>query len=94
MGAELGSASIGLERLYRELMPAVYRMAFSYLKDPHESEDVVQEAFLRLASAAGPPSAAPELPSAAAASPGGLLSAPALCPPRQKKLYRKAKNNA
>ena len=88
MGAELGSASIGLERLYRELMPAVYRMAFSYLKDPHESEDVVQEAFLRLASAA------PEPPSAAAASPGGLLSAPALCPPRQKKLYRKAKNNA
>ena len=49
MEAELEFASVGLRSLYREYMPSVYRMAFSYLKNHPDSEDVTQETFLRLA---------------------------------------------
>ena len=49
MGAELEFASVSLRTLYEELLPSVYRMAYSYLRDHHDSEDVAQEAFLRLA---------------------------------------------
>jgi len=42
-------ASVSLRTLYQDYMPSVYRMAYSYLKNHHDSEDVVQEAFLRLA---------------------------------------------
>ncbi len=49
MEAKLEFASVGLRSLYREYMPSVYRMAFSYLKNHPDSEDVTQEAFLRLA---------------------------------------------
>ena len=49
MGAELDFTSVSLPALYEELLPAVYRMAYSYLRDHHDSEDVAREAFLRLA---------------------------------------------
>ena len=49
MEGELEFASVSLRALYREYMPSVYRMAFSYLRNHHDSEDVVQECFLRLA---------------------------------------------
>lgn len=49
MEAELEFASVSLQTLFREYMPSVYRMAFSYLKNHPDSEDVTQEAFLRLA---------------------------------------------
>ena len=49
MEAELEFASISLRTIYREFMPSVYRMAFSYMQNHPDSEDAVQEAFLRLA---------------------------------------------
>ena len=49
MEGELEFASVSLRALYREYMPSVYRMAFSYLHNHHDSEDVVQDCFLRLA---------------------------------------------
>lgn len=49
MEGELEFASVSLRTLYREFMPSVYRMAFSYLQNHPDSEDVVQECFLRLA---------------------------------------------
>ena len=49
MKGELEFASVSRLKLYREYMPSVYRMAFSYLQNHPDSEDVVQESFLRLA---------------------------------------------
>ncbi len=49
MQAELEFASVSLRTLYREFMPSVYRMAYSYMQNHADSEDVTQEAFLRLA---------------------------------------------
>ena len=49
MQGELEFASVGLKTLYREFMPSVYRMAYSYMQNHPDSEDIVQEAFLRLA---------------------------------------------
>ena len=49
MQGELVFASVGLKTLYREYMPSVYRMAYSYMQNHPDSEDVVQETFLRLA---------------------------------------------
>lgn len=49
MQGELEFASVGLKSLYREYMPSVYRIAYSYMRNHHDSEDVVQETFLRLA---------------------------------------------
>ncbi len=49
MDGELEFASVSLRTLYREYMPSVYRMAFSYLHNHADTEDVVQECFLRLA---------------------------------------------
>ena len=49
MEGELEFASVSLRTLYREFMPSVYRMAFSYMQNHPDSEDVVQECFLRLA---------------------------------------------
>ncbi len=49
MKGKLEFASVSLRTLYREYMPSVYRMAFSYLQNHPDSEDVVQECFLRLA---------------------------------------------
>ena len=49
MEGELEFASVSLRTLYREYMPSVYRMAFSYLHNHHDSEDVVQDCFVRLA---------------------------------------------
>ena len=49
MEGELEFASMSLRTLYREYMPSVYRMAFSYMQNHPDSEDVTQECFLRLA---------------------------------------------
>ena len=49
MEGELEFASVSLRTLYRDYMPSVYRIAFSYLQNHSDSEDVVQECFLRLA---------------------------------------------
>ncbi len=49
MEGELEFASVSLRTLYREYMPSVYRMAFSYMQNHPDSEDVTQECFLRLA---------------------------------------------
>ena len=49
MEKESEFASVSLRTIYREDMPSVYRMAFSYLQNHQDSEDVVQECFLRLA---------------------------------------------
>ena len=49
MKGELEFASVSLRKLYREYMPSVYRMAFSYMQNHPDSEDVTQECFLRLA---------------------------------------------
>ena len=40
---------LNLQRLYRELLPTVYRAAYTYMKNPSDSEDAAQDAFLRLA---------------------------------------------
>ena len=39
---------VNLQRLYQQLLPTVYRAAYTYLKNPSDSEDAAQEAFLRL----------------------------------------------
>ena len=49
MKGKLEYASVSLRTLYRDYMPSVYRMAYSYLQNHPDSEDVVQECFLRLA---------------------------------------------
>ena len=40
---------LNLQRLYQELLPTVYRAAYAYMRNPSDSEDAAQEAFLRLA---------------------------------------------
>ena len=34
--------------VYQTYLPMVYRIAFTYLKNPQDSEDAAQETFLRL----------------------------------------------
>ena len=42
----------GLRQFYEETARSVYSFIFSVLKDPHESEDVMQETFLQVFSSA------------------------------------------
>ena len=49
MQRELLRAELDLQRLYQELLPAVYRVAYTYMKNSFDSEDAAQEAFYRLA---------------------------------------------
>ena len=49
MQREILSTELNLQRLYQELLPSVYRAAYTYMKNPSDSEDAAQEAFLRLA---------------------------------------------
>ncbi len=42
------STELNLQTVYQDYLPAVYRVAFSYLHDRFDSEDAAQEAFLRL----------------------------------------------
>ena len=59
-GEQLDSLIVGiaagdkgcLEELYRRTRAAVYGFALSYLKDPAEAEDVMQDAFVRVWDAA------------------------------------------
>ncbi len=44
---------LNLQTVYQDCLPAVYRVAFSYLHDRCDSEDAAQEAFLRLARFGG-----------------------------------------
>ena len=37
-----------IQDVFQEHSQSVYRIAYSYMKNPHDSEDVVQETFLRL----------------------------------------------
>ncbi len=37
-----------LREIYQRFLPMVYRIAFTYMKNPHDSEDAAQETFLRL----------------------------------------------
>ena len=49
MQKEMLRTELNLQRLYQELLPTVYRAAYTYLKNRCDSEDAAQEAFLRLA---------------------------------------------
>ncbi len=49
MQSEMLRTEMNLQRLYEELLPSVYRAAYTYLKNRSDSEDAAQEAFLRLA---------------------------------------------
>lgn len=44
-----GTDTARLEELYRDFMPAVYRLAFALLRDRGEAELVVRDCFLHLA---------------------------------------------
>lgn len=48
MKTETLRTEINLQRLYQQLLPTVYRAAYMYMKNPCDSEDAAQEAFLRL----------------------------------------------
>ena len=37
-----------LRDIYKEYLPMVYRIAFTYMKNSHDSEDAAQETFVRL----------------------------------------------
>lgn len=49
MQGETLCVELNLQRLYQELLPAVYRVAYTYMKNTYDSEDAAQEAFIRLA---------------------------------------------
>ena len=49
MQGETPHTELNLQSLYEEYLPAVYRVAYSYMKNSYDSEDAAQEAFLRLA---------------------------------------------
>lgn len=49
MQKEMLRTELNLQRLYQELLPTVYRAAYTFLKNRCDSEDAAQEAFLRLA---------------------------------------------
>ena len=49
MQGETLCVELNLQRLYQELLPAVYRVAYTYMKNTFDSEDAAQEAFIRLA---------------------------------------------
>ena len=48
MKTETLRTEVNLQRLYLELLPTVYRAAYTYMRNPSDSEDAAQEAFLRL----------------------------------------------
>lgn len=49
----LTRAELNLQTLYQEYLPAVYRVAFTYMHNSFDSEDAAQEAFIRLARFSG-----------------------------------------
>jgi RNA polymerase sigma-70 factor (ECF subfamily) len=44
---------LNLQLLYQRLLPTVYRVAYTYMKNRYDSEDAAQEAFIRLARRSG-----------------------------------------
>lgn len=53
MEAAKTRAELNLQTLYQEYLPAVYRVAFTYMHNSYDSEDAAQEAFIRLARFSG-----------------------------------------
>ena len=49
MQKEMLRTELNLQRVYQDLLPMVYRVAYTYLKNSYDSEDATQEAFIRLA---------------------------------------------
>lgn len=52
MQKEMLRTELNLQRVYQDLLPMVYRVAYTYLKNSYDSEDAAQEAFIRLARSA------------------------------------------
>ena len=48
MNSSLHRAGRSFQELYRRQFGTVYRVAYTYMKNPHDSEDAAQETFLRL----------------------------------------------
>ena len=48
MEREWPHTGMSFRALYEEHLPMVYRLAYSYLRNPQDSEDAAQECFLRL----------------------------------------------
>lgn len=49
MQIEMLRTELNLQLLYQKLLPSVYRVAYTYMKNRYDSEDAAQEAFIRLA---------------------------------------------
>lgn len=49
MQNEMLRTELNLQRVYEELLPTVYRVAYTYMKNSYDCEDAAQEAFIRLA---------------------------------------------
>lgn len=52
MQKETLRTELNLQRVYQELLPTIYRVAYTYMKNSYDSEDAAQEAFIRLARCA------------------------------------------
>ena len=52
MQKETLRTELNLQRVYQELLPTTYRVAYTYMKNSYDSEDAAQEAFIRLARCA------------------------------------------
>ncbi len=48
MGNTLQLTGCSFREVYQSFLPLIYRIAFTYLKNPSDSEDAAQETFLRL----------------------------------------------
>ena len=48
MDHALRETGLSFREIYQSYLPLVYRVAFTYLRNPQDSEDAAQEAFLRL----------------------------------------------
>lgn len=48
MDHALRKTGLSFREIYQSYLPLVYRVAFTYLRNPQDSEDAAQEAFLRL----------------------------------------------
>ena len=49
MQKEMLRTELNLQLLYQKLLPTVYRVAYTYMKNRYDSEDAAQETFIRLA---------------------------------------------
>ena len=49
MESALQRTGRSFREVYEAYLPLVYRIAYTYMKNPEDSEDAAQEAFIRLA---------------------------------------------